>query len=266
MKKPAPRACSPGSMPPLPSGGGDRSFTLDRAEAYAGVMVDDLVTRGADEPYRMFTSRAEYRLSLRADNADQRLTGRGIAIGCVGPERQKAFAAKVEALEAARIRMTGLSATPNQLKNLGLVINQDGVRRNALELLAYPDITWERLAAIWPELQGLAPEIAEQMEIDGRYSGYLKRQAADVVAFRRDEDLSLAPDLDYDRIASLSTEVRQKLKTVRPATLGARRADPRCHPGGPDRSAPTRQAPPHTIADPGLTWPLQWVRNNSGRN
>jgi tRNA uridine 5-carboxymethylaminomethyl modification enzyme len=201
--------------------GGDRTFTLDRAEAYAGVMVDDLVTRGADEPYRMFTSRAEYRLSLRADNADQRLTGRGIEIGCVGLERQKAFAAKVAALAAARTQMTGLSATPTQLKNLGLAINQDGVRRTALELLAYPEITWERLTAIWPEIQGLAPEIAEQMEIDGRYAGYLKRQEADVVAFRRDEDLSLAPDLDYDRIAALSTEVRQKLKTARPATLGA---------------------------------------------
>jgi tRNA uridine 5-carboxymethylaminomethyl modification enzyme len=201
--------------------GGDRTFTLDRAEAYAGVMVDDLVTRGADEPYRMFTSRAEYRLSLRADNADQRLSGRGIEIGCVGPERQRAFAVKVAALAAARTQMTGLSATPTQLKNLGLAINQDGVRRTALELLAYPDITWERLTAIWPEIQGLAPEIAEQMEIDGRYAGYLKRQEADVVAFRRDEDLSLAPDLDYDRIAALSTEVRQKLKTARPATLGA---------------------------------------------
>jgi tRNA uridine 5-carboxymethylaminomethyl modification enzyme len=205
----------------LAVGGGDRSFTLDRAEAYAGVMVDDLVTRGADEPYRMFTSRAEYRLSLRADNADQRLTRRGIGIGCVGPTRQKAYAAKITALEAARAQMTGLSATPSQLKNLGLAINQDGVRRNALELLAYPDISWERLAGIWPEMQGFAPEIAEQMEIDGRYAGYLKRQADDVVAFRRDEDLSLAPDLDYDRVASLSTEVRQKLKTARPATLGA---------------------------------------------
>ncbi|WP_395015548.1 tRNA uridine-5-carboxymethylaminomethyl(34) synthesis enzyme MnmG [Dongia sp.] len=201
--------------------GGDRTFTLDRAEAYAGVMVDDLVTRGADEPYRMFTSRAEYRLSLRADNADQRLTGRGIEIGCVGPERRTAFAAKVAALEAGRAQMTGLSATPTELKKLGLAINQDGVRRNALELLAYPDIGWERLTAIWPDLNGLAPEIAEQMEIDGRYAGYLKRQEADVMAFRRDEDLSLAPDLDYDRIAALSTEVRQKLKTVRPVTLGA---------------------------------------------
>jgi tRNA uridine 5-carboxymethylaminomethyl modification enzyme len=197
------------------------SFALDRAEAYAGVMIDDLVTRGADDPYRMFTSRAEYRLSLRQDNADQRLTGRGIEIGCVGPERQKAFAAKMAALEAVRAKMTGLSATPSELKNRGLAINQDGVRRNAMELLAYPDISWERLTGIWPELEGISPEIAEQMEIDGRYAGYLKRQAADVVAFRRDEDLSLAPDLDYDRIAALSTEVRQKLKAVQPSTLGA---------------------------------------------
>jgi tRNA uridine 5-carboxymethylaminomethyl modification enzyme len=117
--------------------------------------------------------------------------------------------------------MSGLSATPTELRNLGLAIKQDGVRRNALELMAYPDITWERLTAIWPALQALSAEIAEQMEIDGRYAGYLKRQAADVVAFRRDEDLSLAPDLDYDRIAALSNEARQKLKTVRPSTLGA---------------------------------------------
>jgi tRNA uridine 5-carboxymethylaminomethyl modification enzyme len=205
----------------LAAAGGRQSFVLDRAEAYAGVMVDDLVTRGADEPYRMFTSRAEYRLSLRADNADQRLTTRGMEIGCVGPARAKAFGAKVDALEVARTQMAGLNATPSALKNLGLTINQDGVRRNAMELLAYPDISWERLAAIWPELRAFSPEIAEQMEIDGRYAGYLKRQADDVVAFRRDEDLSLAPDLDYDRVASLSTEVRQKLKAVRPATLGA---------------------------------------------
>ncbi|HEY4164232.1 MAG TPA: tRNA uridine-5-carboxymethylaminomethyl(34) synthesis enzyme MnmG [Dongiaceae bacterium] len=196
-------------------------FTLDRAEAYAGVMVDDLVTRGADEPYRMFTSRAEYRLSLRQDNADQRLTARGIAIGCVGSHRQTTFMAKMKALEAARAQMTSLSATPSALKARGLAINQDGVRRNTLELLAYPEITWDRLAALWPELQGFAPEIAEQMEIDGRYAGYLKRQEADVLAFRRDEDLGLSQDIDYDRIAALSAEVREKLKAARPATLGA---------------------------------------------
>ena len=205
----------------LKAAGSAETFTLDRAEAYAGVMVDDLVTRGADEPYRMFTSRAEYRLSLRQDNADQRLTHRGIAIGCVGAERARAFAAKESALTAARTLMTGLSATPTQLKALGLAINQDGVRRNALELLAYREMTWARLTAIWPALQGLAPEIAEQMEIDGQYAGYLKRQDADIGAFRRDEDLALAAELDYDRVAALSNEVREKLKTVRPATLGA---------------------------------------------
>jgi tRNA uridine 5-carboxymethylaminomethyl modification enzyme len=205
----------------LRAGAAAQPFVLDRAEAYAGVMVDDLVTRGADEPYRMFTSRAEYRLSLRQDNADQRLTPRGIAVGCVGPARRAAFAAKTAALEAAHRLMTGLAATPTELQRQGFAINQDGVRRNALELLAYPEVTWARLVALWPEIGGIDPEIGAQLEIDGRYAGYLKRQEADVQAFRRDEDLTLAADLDYDGIAALSTEVRQKLKTVRPATLGA---------------------------------------------
>jgi tRNA uridine 5-carboxymethylaminomethyl modification enzyme len=203
------------------AGGSGEGVTLDRATAYIGVMIDDLVSRGTSEPYRMFTSRAEYRLQLRQDNADQRLTGLGEAWGIVGSAREKAFAAKMAALETARAQMQALSATPNELKNLGLIINQDGQRRTAMGLLGYPDITLARLADIWPEIAGLGPEIAEQIEIDGRYAGYLKRQDADIVAFRKDEALLLPEDLDYDAIPSLSTEVRQKLKDARPVSLGA---------------------------------------------
>lgn len=203
------------------AGGASEGVSLDRATAYIGVMIDDLVSRGTSEPYRMFTSRAEYRLQLRQDNADQRLTGLGQAWGIVGPARETAFAAKVAALEAARASMLALSATPNELKKLGLTVNQDGQRRTAMGLLGYPDITLARLAGIWPEIAGFTPEIAEQIEIDGRYAGYLKRQDADIVAFRKDEALLLPEDLDYDQIPSLSTEVRQKLKDARPASLGA---------------------------------------------
>ena len=196
-------------------------FTLDRATAYIGVMVDDLVSHGTAEPYRMFTSRAEYRLQLRQDNADQRLTPLGLAWGCVGKPRESAFSAKMAALETARATMQSLSATPNELKARGLNINQDGQRRTALGLLAYPEITMPRLTGIWPEIADFAPEIAEQIEIEGRYAGYLKRQDADIIAFRKDEALLLPGDLDYDQIGSLSTEVREKLKAARPASLGA---------------------------------------------
>ncbi|MDY0881955.1 tRNA uridine-5-carboxymethylaminomethyl(34) synthesis enzyme MnmG [Dongia soli] len=196
-------------------------FSLDRADAYIGVMIDDLVSRGTSEPYRMFTSRAEYRLRLRQDNADQRLTEKGIALGCVGAERAAVFREKMEKIAAARALMQGLTATPTELARRGLNINQDGVRRSALDLLVYPDIDLPRLAGIWPELQGLSPAIAEQMEIDGRYAGYLKRQEADIHAFRRDEALLLPADLDYEAVPSLSAEVREKLKAARPATLGA---------------------------------------------
>jgi tRNA uridine 5-carboxymethylaminomethyl modification enzyme len=184
-------------------------------------MIDDLISRGTNEPYRMFTSRAEYRLRLRQDNADQRLTAQGIAVGCVGSARAEAFVAKVAALEAGRALLGGLTATPNELKLHGLAINQDGVRRNALELLAYSDISAQRLATVWPEIGGLDPVIAEQLEIDGRYAGYIKRQDADILAFRRDEALKLPSDLDYDAVGSLSTEVRVKLKAARPVTLAA---------------------------------------------
>jgi tRNA uridine 5-carboxymethylaminomethyl modification enzyme len=203
------------------AGRAGEGVSLDRATAYIGVMIDDLVSRGTSEPYRMFTSRAEYRLQLRQDNADQRLTGLGQDWGIVGSARETAFAAKMTALEIARARMQALSATPNELRNLGLTVNQDGQRRTAMGLLGYPDITLARLAQIWPEIAGFAPEIAEQIEIDGRYAGYLKRQDADIVAFRKDEALLLPEDLDYDQIPSLSAEVRQKLKDARPVSLGA---------------------------------------------
>ena len=201
------------------SGGSD--FVLDRADAYIGVLIDDLVTLGTREPYRMFTSRAEYRLTLRADNADQRLTPRGLAIGCVGGDRARAFAAKAESLAAARGLIRSLSMTPTELAKRGFAINQDGVARSAFELLGRPGMTVSLLASIWPELETVPQTVREQLEIEARYSGYLERQEADIRAFRRDESLALPAGLDYDQVGSLSAEVRQKLKTVRPSTLGA---------------------------------------------
>jgi len=196
-------------------------FVLDRADAYIGVLIDDLVTRGTTEPYRMFTSRAEYRLVLRADNADQRLTERGCAVGCVGPARAQSFAEKQAALTLARDLVRRLQATPPELARHGIAVNQDGVRRSAAALLSYPGIDLARLAAVWPELKQLRADVAEQVEIDGRYAGYLERQEADIRAFRRDEALRLPADLDYESIGSLSAEIRSKLSAVRPATLGA---------------------------------------------
>lgn len=204
----------------LRAGGGD-GVTVDRSEAYLGVLIDDLVTRGTSEPYRMFTSRAEYRLVLRADNADLRLTGRGIDIGCVGSERTARFRAKATAIEDGRALLRCLVASPTELRRHGLAINLDGQRRSAHDLLAYPDISLARLESVWPELTGLAPAVVEQLETEGRYAGYLQRQEADIAAFRRDEALSLPPDLDYDAVGSLSNEIRTKLKQIRPATLGA---------------------------------------------
>src|SRR6185437_2205980 len=194
---------------------------LDRAQAYIGVLIDDLVVRGTNEPYRMFTSRAEYRLSLRADNADQRLTPLGLAAGCVGSERAARFTAKRAALDGARALVRSLQASPTQLKRRGLAVNQDGVARSVADLLRLPELDLGGLAAIWPELGGLAPEIAEQIEIDARYAGYLDRQDADIRAFRRDEALALPSDLDFRAIGSLSAELHQKLSQARPATLGA---------------------------------------------
>lgn len=191
-----------------------------RDEAYIGVLIDDLVTRGVTEPYRMFTSRAEFRLTLRADNADQRLTGKGIDLGVVGPARAAAFTAKAAALAEARATAAGLQLTPAEAMRAGLPVKADGQRRNVIQLLAYPDITFEKLTAIWPQIGGWTPEIREQIEIDASYAGYLDRQAADAAAFRRDEDLRLPPDLDYAAVGGLSNEVREKLAAVRPLTLG----------------------------------------------
>jgi tRNA uridine 5-carboxymethylaminomethyl modification enzyme len=201
--------------------GGSSPLILDRADAYIGVLIDDLVTRGTSEPYRMFTSRAEYRLILRADNADQRLTPIGERNGAVGSPRAAAFARKLAALQEARDLAQRLSASPSALARHGLTVNADGVPRSATELLAHPDIDVARLAQVWPELAAIPRDIAEQLEIDARYSGYLDRQARDIAAFRRDEALTLSDALDYAEIGGLSAEVRGKLAAARPATLGA---------------------------------------------
>ena len=205
----------------LVAGGRGRDFTLDRASSYIGVLVDDLVSRGTDEPYRMFTSRAEYRLSLRADNADQRLTPLGIDLGCVGAARRAAWAAKSAALETARALVRSLRLSPSALNAKGLTVNADGVARSAAELLSYPGVDFARLVDIWAQLASIPKEIGAQIEIDGRYAGYLERQENDIAAFRRDEALRLPRDLDYGSIGSLSTEIRQKLDAARPETLGA---------------------------------------------
>jgi tRNA uridine 5-carboxymethylaminomethyl modification enzyme len=201
--------------------GGQSPFLLDRAEAYIGVLIDDLTTRGADEPYRMFTSRAEYRLRLRADNADQRLSDRGLGVGCVGAVREGAWMQKAEALKTARQLCTQLRASPSALARAGLAINQDGVVRSVMDLLPYPEVDMARLGVIWPELGSMSPSIARQIEIEALYSGYLARQDADIRAYRRDEELTLPRDLDFTAIGGLSNEMRQRLTAARPATLGA---------------------------------------------
>jgi tRNA uridine 5-carboxymethylaminomethyl modification enzyme len=200
--------------------GGGGEIIFDRAEGYLGVLIDDLVTRGITEPYRMFTSRAEYRLTLRADNADQRLTGKGIAIGCVGRDRRRCFEAKAAALEAARVMANRLAITPSEAGRHGLALNRDGQRRTAFELLSYPAFGVAELARIWPELAELDDRIAGQLEIDAKYSVYLDRQAADIASYRRDESFELPDQLDYGALPGLSQELRQKLAARRPRTIG----------------------------------------------
>ena len=199
---------------------GAEAASFARDEAYIGVMIDDLVTRGVSEPYRMFTSRAEFRLTLRADNADQRLTAKGIALGCVGPERAAAFGAKSTTLDAVRARAAELTLTPAAAIKAGFHVKADGVRRDLVQLLTYPQIGFDDLARHWPEIAAWPAFAREQIEIDATYSGYLDRQAADVAAFRRDEDLRLPADLDYAAVGGLSHEAKEKLAAVRPQTLG----------------------------------------------
>jgi tRNA uridine 5-carboxymethylaminomethyl modification enzyme len=193
---------------------------LDRASAYIGVLIDDLVTKGVSEPYRMFTSRAEYRLTLRADNADQRLTPLFDDAGLIGAERRTAFTDKMARLSAARIHLSALNLTPNEAQRHAIAVRLDGTRRSAMALLALPHVDLAQLSRVWPELGAFAPDVAEQLEIDAQYAGYLGRQDADIEAFRRDEALALPSGLDYRAVCGLSAEAAQKLTAIRPATLG----------------------------------------------
>ena len=200
--------------------GGGPAILFDRATSYLGVMVDDLVTRGVTEPYRMFTSRAEYRLTLRADNADQRLTPMGLDLGCVGVVRASAFRAKLTQLTEARAMLDGLTATPSEAARHGLAVSQDGVARSAFELLSYPSIEWEHLERLWPGLQALPSSIRPQIEADAKYAVYLDRQAEDIDRSQREDGRTLDPDLDYAGMTGLSREIRDKLTASRPLTVG----------------------------------------------
>ena len=205
---------------------GQDSIIIDRSQAYLGVMIDDLVTRGVSEPYRMFTSRAEYRLSLRADNADDRLTPLGLSLGCVGEERARFFADRDKKLKQARQTLDNLSLTSSAAAKHGLPVNQDGQRRSAFDLLAFPGVTMETLVDIWPELSRIDRTTALMMETDARYAVYLQRQQHDIDAYRRDEQLALPETLDYEKISGLSAELRGKLAFLRPRTIGqAQRID-----------------------------------------
>lgn len=196
-------------------------FILDRSEAYLGVLVDDLINHGAPEPYRMFTSRAEYRLLLRADNADQRLTGRGLALGCVGSERAAHWAEKSAQLATARELAGADAKSPTELLAQGIQVNLDGVRRSPTDLLRYPDVSLEQILSIWPQLRQFPRETLEQIEIDGRYAGYIARQTMDIEAYRREDALEIPETIDYSQLGSLSTELRLKLERSRPRSLGA---------------------------------------------
>ena len=195
-------------------------------------MIDDLAIRGTREPYRMFTSRAEYRLLLRSDNADQRLTPFGLAVGCVGDVRRRAFQEKSRALDKARQCLEGNRATPHECQAAGITVNEDGRRRSAMDLLAFKDIDLNRLVTLWPDLATMPESVAAQMEIEAHYAGYLARQQADIDAYRRDEAMAIPASLDYDEIKGFSNEVREKLKKHGPSTLGAAARIPGVTPAG----------------------------------
>jgi tRNA uridine 5-carboxymethylaminomethyl modification enzyme len=200
--------------------GGSAEIVFDRSEAYLGVMIDDLISRGISEPYRMFTSRAEFRLTLRADNADQRLTSQGIRIGCVGKRRRDHHQEKMAALSAVMERARSLSVTPTEAQHFGISLNRDGQRRSAFDLLSYPQIGLPEIGRIWPEFLDIPDSIAAQLETDAKYAVYLDRQAADVAAFRRDQAFEIPEAVDYAAVPGLSTEARQKLAAARPRTIG----------------------------------------------
>ncbi|HPG88036.1 MAG TPA: tRNA uridine-5-carboxymethylaminomethyl(34) synthesis enzyme MnmG [Hyphomicrobium sp.] len=199
--------------------GGLADFAVSRTDGYLGVMIDDLVTRGVSEPYRMFTSRAEFRLKLRADNADQRLTPVGMALGVIGATRKAAFKAKADALSDGLNLLNQFSITPTEGAKHGLNLNLDGRRRTAFDLLAFPDIDLARLSTIWPDLGALPNQVVRQLEVDARYAAYVRRQEDDVLALRRDEAIAIPADFDYGALPSLSTELRIKLARQRPSTI-----------------------------------------------
>lgn len=201
--------------------GGLSEFIIDRADAYIGVMIDDLVTLGTQEPYRMFTSRSEYRLYLRADNADMRLTQKGIDAGCVGQERERHFTEKSQALAAAMQTLMDCSISPSKAAQHGIALNQDGIVRNGFTLLSYAHISWESLTALWPTLHNVPDHIVAQLKIEALYSSYLERQKIDLELFKRDEAIRIPRDISYKEIPSLSNEVKEKLSAAQPATIGA---------------------------------------------
>ena len=198
----------------------EEPFILDRSDAYIGVMIDDLITKGVAEPYRMFTSRAEYRLTLRADNADQRLTRKGISIGLIRKLRKDLFEDKSKKLEIIVNKMSELLISPNKIKNFGINIAQDGVLRKSNEILSQKGVNMKKIREIWPDIPFFDNKIDEQVEINAHYMGYLKKQKADILAFKRDENLTIPEEINYDKLSGLSNEVKSKFKQIRPKTMG----------------------------------------------